>query len=437
MSDQISTLPKEIQTLIEASLAINAAQQSHLPAPPRPPSAASSNPDPAPDTDGQPAPHVQIQAPSGKAAKAKAGPISGSQNKAGGSSLLRKVSLGLAGGNAIRVGGPRKMGGPRMFGLQPSTTDEARNRWNRGNATPAGAPGHDGSRPVEDQAIHPDDPQAPLMAALQGFEEQLAAAEHDDDEGGQNDNMSLIAMGIMEILKMLRSRQAKDEETAQQKALRQAEKQAIAAERHAVELDAIRMEIREWETKREALLMANKDPQNQEGIDTIIALLKDQMGAQERLLVDMKESVTPKLANLDEDAKVAMHDMKEHMLDNLDAFREKMDSEVKKTLEEVATLREQKKQLQSDLSDLLAFKSKVCSLRLSKCPHLLMRGPCSTVVALQKAFNEVPQHRPGRQLQVTLHLTRIRTPRLCRIKRFRGRCGVLGETCIDLQAGHR
>lgn len=90
------------------------------------------------------------------------------------------------------------------------------------------------------------------------------------------------------------------------------------------------------------------------------------MAQQEALMADMKESVTPKLSNLDEESKQAMHDMKEHMLDNLDAFRAKMDAEVKKTLEEVSALREQKKALQGDLSDLLAFKAKV-----SRVPHTM------------------------------------------------------------------
>lgn len=51
--------------------------------------------------------------------------------------------------------------------------------------------------------------------------------------------------------------------------------------------------------------------------------------------------------------------MKEHFINDLGAFKQEMDQEVKKTLNEVAELREQKKQLQSDLSGLLAFKAKV------------------------------------------------------------------------------
>lgn len=40
-------------------------------------------------------------------------------------------------------------------------------------------------------------------------------------------------------------------------------------------------------------------------------------------------------------------------------MRARMDEEVKKTFDEVTALREQKKALQGDLADLLAFKSKV------------------------------------------------------------------------------
>jgi hypothetical protein len=54
--------------------------------------------------------------------------------------------------------------------------------------------------------------------------------------------------------------------------------------------------------------------------------------------------------------------MKEEMSNSLAAFKAQLDDEVKKTLDEVGILRDQKKQLQSDLSDLLAFKSKVGSV---------------------------------------------------------------------------
>lgn len=47
------------------------------------------------------------------------------------------------------------------------------------------------------------------------------------------------------------------------------------------------------------------------------------------------------------------------MSKSLADFKTQLDEEVKKTLDEVGVLRDQKKQLQSDLSDLLAFKSKV------------------------------------------------------------------------------
>lgn len=53
------------------------------------------------------------------------------------------------------------------------------------------------------------------------------------------------------------------------------------------------------------------------------------------------------------------------MSKSLADFKTQLDEEVKKTLDEVGALRDQKKQLQSDLSDLLAFKSKVslCTFR--------------------------------------------------------------------------
>lgn len=83
------------------------------------------------------------------------------------------------------------------------------------------------------------------------------------------------------------------------------------------------------------------------------------MAQQEALLADLKDSVTPKLASLDEERTAAMHEVKEHALDNIEISRAKMDAEVKKAIEQVAELREQKKTLQSDLAELLSFKAKV------------------------------------------------------------------------------
>lgn len=61
-------------------------------------------------------------------------------------------------------------------------------------------------------------------------------------------------------------------------------------ERHAAELDAVRAELREWEAKREELAAAQIKDETSEGIDTIIALLKDQMAHQEEALVNLRDS---------------------------------------------------------------------------------------------------------------------------------------------------
>ena len=73
-------------------------------------------------------------------------------------------------------------------------------------------------------------------------------------------------------------------------------------------------------------------------------------------------AVTPKLAHITDDTQDAIHEMKEQLLKDLAKFRKEMDTEVHKTLDEVSALREQKKMLQADLSDLLAFKSKVSTI---------------------------------------------------------------------------
>jgi hypothetical protein len=68
-------------------------------------------------------------------------------------------------------------------------------------------------------------------------------------------------------------------------------KMDLERERHAAEIDAVRKELREWEARREELgAQQHKDPESEEGIERIIALLKDQMLHQELALVNLKES---------------------------------------------------------------------------------------------------------------------------------------------------
>lgn len=154
----------------------------------------------------------------------------------------------------------------------------------------------------------------------------------------------------------------------------------LERERHAEQLEAVRKELRDWEAKREELAARpERDPENEQGIDQIIALLKDSMAHQELALVNLKDSesvdvcvltlvtergafsiaLTPKIKDIGLESEEAILAIREEMSKSLAEFRLQLDDEVKKTLDEVGALRDQKKQLQSDLSDLLAFKSKV------------------------------------------------------------------------------
>lgn len=61
-------------------------------------------------------------------------------------------------------------------------------------------------------------------------------------------------------------------------------------ERHAEQLESVRAELREWEAKSAELAAANIKDETSENIETIIALLKDQMAHQELALVNLKDS---------------------------------------------------------------------------------------------------------------------------------------------------
>jgi hypothetical protein len=95
----------------------------------------------------------------------------------------------------------------------------------------------------------------------------------------------------VEVLKMLKDNQAREYERDHYRREDDAIKAELERERHAAELDTIRLQLREWEEKREELMQQyNKDVHNEEKIDAIIALLKDQMSHQEQALTNLKDS---------------------------------------------------------------------------------------------------------------------------------------------------
>lgn len=197
--------------------------------------------------------------------------------------------------------------------------------------------------------------------------------------------LTLIATlcSIIELIKMVKDLEARQNERDHYRREDEILRMDLERERHADQLEAVRKELRDWEAKREELAARpERDPANEEGIEQIIALLKDSMAHQELALVNLKDSkldsvcsscsplkhgvfaaaLTPKIKDISLETEEAILAMREEMSKSLADFKTQLDEEVKKTLEEVGALRDQKKQLQGDLSDLLAFKSKVsCS----------------------------------------------------------------------------
>ena len=70
---------------------------------------------------------------------------------------------------------------------------------------------------------------------------------------------------------MLKESQAQDRVRETDRMHYEKKKEHIAASRHAGELEAIRSELRDWQTKRAELERSNKDPDNQAGKVTEIA----------------------------------------------------------------------------------------------------------------------------------------------------------------------
>lgn len=282
-----------------ADVAANAAREAAVTTP-HPPS-----PVPPPDTD-QSGPDSDSPPPAvaAETVQPTVRPPQAPTPKKGSKSLLRKVStkigqnlLGPGGApGAARVGGPRKMNTARFFGHPPpATTEEARNRWNtNAQRKPADQPAPTQDH-VEPAGTAPGDPDNPLMQALEGFERTLAeqeASSSEEDEypsTGHGESLAVIAYGIREVLHMLRENQHRDAVRQQERIEHEAVREIDQKEQQDSALESIKAELREWEAKREELLLENKDAANQAGIDAIIVLLKDQMAEQEKAMADLKE----------------------------------------------------------------------------------------------------------------------------------------------------
>ena len=197
-------MPRVIQNVIEASLAVATLQG--------PPNNISndrpSSPMPPPDNDSPAAMSTvgadhPISAEVPQAATLATAPRS--QGKKTGASLLRKVSLGLAGmagaapsHSALKVGGPRKMGGSRLFGHPPpgGIAPNARDRWKTDRHKATGdAPATDMPKPdtaLQDAPVPLEsDPQAQILNALEGFQKELAEDGADENE----DRQVVVALG--------------------------------------------------------------------------------------------------------------------------------------------------------------------------------------------------------------------------------------------------
>lgn len=207
IAQQLAGLPKEIQIIVEASIAVATLQTTSVDAAGNKP--PSPSPAPAPDID-VPTAAATVNAQESHLADAahaaaktilattKPAQPAPSQGKKTGASLLRKVSLGLAGiagapaGHpGVKVGGPRKMGATRLFGHPPAAAiaPDARNRWRADKYQSADAPEPvidvaDGvAPPMEDSHTH-------LLTALEGLPKELVV----DDEANE-DRQVLIAQG--------------------------------------------------------------------------------------------------------------------------------------------------------------------------------------------------------------------------------------------------
>ncbi|BGP26094.1 hypothetical protein JCM10295v2_005037 [Rhodotorula toruloides] len=257
------------------------------------------------------------------------------------------------GGTAGKVKGPR-LPAIRLWGAPEPVVDRT-GRWGGGAVAAKEAK----DRAETDQALAEADAppsNGPIVDALKKDEKLGAALQALAEGQGDEIDAGTISLAVFEILKTMRDISAKQAAQEAKEAEEKAKNHGLSLKEKA-ELEAKKAEIArlELETKNNAERTAR--------INEMVAKLAEKSDKADALLREVAQNVkdgkkTTMDPALTDEVKRLLGGIRTGVDEHVKDFRGQLTSEVQRMFKEVGKLRDEKKTLQSEIAELMAFQAK-------------------------------------------------------------------------------
>ncbi|KAJ8292840.1 hypothetical protein OF846_004103 [Rhodotorula toruloides] len=267
--------------------------------------------------------------------------------------LDKQIATGAKeGGTVGKVKGPR-LPAIRLWGAPEPVADRT-GRWGRGAVAAKEAK----DRAETDEALAEADasPNGPIVDALKKDEKLGAALQALAEGQGDEIDAGTISLAVFEILKTMRDISAKQAAQEAKEAEEKAKNQSLSLKEKA-ELEAKKAEIArlELETKNNAERTAR--------INEMVAKLAEKSDKADALLREVAQNVkdgkkTTMDPALTDEVKRLLGGIRTGVDEHVKDFRGQLTSEVQRMFKEVGKLRDEKKTLQSEIAELMAFQAK-------------------------------------------------------------------------------
>ncbi|BGP01662.1 hypothetical protein JCM10021v2_005367 [Rhodotorula toruloides] len=267
--------------------------------------------------------------------------------------LDKQIATGAKeGGTLGKVKGPR-LPAIRLWGAPEPVADRT-GRWGGGAVAAKEAK----DRAETDEALAEADapPNGPIVDALKKDEKLGAALQALAEGQGDEIDAGTISLAVFEILKTMRDISAKQAAQEAKEAEEKAKNQGLSLEEKA-ELEAKKAEIArlELETKNNAERTAR--------INEMVAKLAEKSDKADALLREVAQNVkdgkkTTMDPALTDEVKRLLGGIRTGVDEHVKDFRGQLTSEVQRMFKEVGKLRDEKKTLQSEIAELMAFQAK-------------------------------------------------------------------------------
>ncbi|KPV72374.1 uncharacterized protein RHOBADRAFT_55848 [Rhodotorula graminis WP1] len=269
--------------------------------------------------------------------------------------LDRKMANGDTAGVGGRVKGPR-MPGIRLWGAPEPVADRV-NRWGGGAvAAKASADELAAEAVLSADAEAACAPHGPVVDALKGDEKLGRALQAIADGSGDEVDAGAVSLAVFEILQTLRDLSSKQ---ALQEAREQAErdKHGGLTLKEMAELEAKRGEI--FRLEQETVMNSERTAK----INEMVAALAAKTEKADMLLAQIAKNVeegktTTMDPALSDEVKRLLGGVRSGVDEHVKDFRGQLTSEVQRMFKEVGKLRDEKKMLQTDIAELMAFAAK-------------------------------------------------------------------------------